>query len=53
MKSSITPEAAFYVLKEELIHQDKSWWSVEECIGCLCVSLEKQALEDKIEGKHV
>ena len=52
MKSSIAPEVAFYVLKG-LIHQDKSWWSVEACIGCLCVSPEKQALEDKIEGKNV
>ena len=53
MESSIAPEVAFYVLKEGLIHQDKSWWSVEACIGCLCVSPEKQALEDKIEGKNV
>ena len=53
MESSIAPEVAFYVLKEGLIHQDKSWWSVEACIGCLCISPEKQALEDKIEGKHV
>ena len=53
MESSIAPEVAFYVLKEGLIHQDKSWWSVEACIGCLCISPEKQALEDKIEGKNV
>ena len=52
MKSSIAPEVAFYVLKEGLIHQDKSWWSIEDCIGCLCVSPEKQALEDRIEGKN-
>ena len=53
MKSSIAPEVAFYVLKEGLIHQHKSWWCVEECIGCLCVSPEKQELEDKIEGRNV
>ena len=50
MKSSVAPEVAFYVLKEGLIHKDRSWWIVQECIGCVCVSLEKQALEDKIEG---
>ena len=52
MKSSIAPEVSFYVLKG-LIHKDKSWWIVEECIGCLCVSPAKQALEDKIEGEYV
>ena len=53
MESSIAPEVAFYVLKEGLIQQDKSWWIIEACIGCLCVSPEKQALEDKIENKNV
>ena len=53
MKSSIAPEVAFYVLKEGLIYKDKSWWIVQEYIGSLCVSLEKQALEDKIKGEYV